>query len=117
MSNGFEKAKDYGKHFAYEGCHKIYVLKNKKEIEEAKELDYKIFPIEELEEVYYNSCSLRFINSWDLDKVFIKQFEDFEEYDYCEGCEKEINQIEIEEGVFGCPLCKCDNQITIRTRE
>jgi len=32
--------------------------------------------------------------------------------DYCERCCKKINQIEIETGVFGCPICKCDDSIT-----
>ena len=31
--------------------------------------------------------------------------------DYCESCEEYIDQIEIEEGVFGCPICKRDNHI------
>lgn len=31
--------------------------------------------------------------------------------DYCENCNKMIEQIEIEEGVFGCPICKRDDKI------
>lgn len=33
--------------------------------------------------------------------------------DYCNGCEKFINQIDLGEGSFGCPLCKSDNSIEI----
>jgi hypothetical protein len=29
--------------------------------------------------------------------------------DYCDRCQEFIEQIEI--GVFGCPLCKCDDSI------
>ena len=33
--------------------------------------------------------------------------------DYCDGCEEHIDQIDLGDGSFGCPICKCDNQITI----
>ena len=32
--------------------------------------------------------------------------------DYCESCDEWIDQTEIEEGLFGCPLCKSDGNIT-----
>ena len=28
-----------------------------------------------------------------------------EEIEYCSNCKKEIKQIEVEEGEFGCPIC------------
>ena len=31
--------------------------------------------------------------------------------DYCGDCKQFIDQIEIKEGTFGCPLCKTDNNI------
>ena len=64
-----------GDKFAYEGCHKMYVLKNDQEVAEATEAGYEIHPIEELEEVYEDSCDLRFISPWDLDGYYVKQFE------------------------------------------
>lgn len=36
------------------------------------------------------------------------------EYDYCSGCEKKIDQIDVGEGSFGCPHCKRDDCIEIR---
>ena len=36
----------------------------------------------------------------------------FGNLDYCESCEEYIDQIEVEEGAFGCPLCKSQNHIT-----
>lgn len=32
--------------------------------------------------------------------------------DYCNSCEKEIDQIDLGDGSFGCPICKCDGNIT-----
>lgn len=31
--------------------------------------------------------------------------------DYCEGCEEYIDQIDLGEGIFGCPICKTSNSI------
>ena len=54
--------------FAYDGCHKIYLLNSWKhdEEDEAIEAGYEIFDIEELEETYGSSCPMRFIDTWDL---------------------------------------------------
>lgn len=35
------------------------------------------------------------------------------EYDFCDRCEKRIDQIDLGDGSFGCPICKCDDQISI----
>ena len=63
------------KKFAYDGCHKIYILKNEEEEKEAVKLGYKINEIEELEKIYKNSCYLKFIDSWDLSQIFVAQGE------------------------------------------
>ena len=62
--------------FAYDGCHKIYLLENESEIEEAKKTGYNILSIKKLEEAYNNSCSLKFINMWEDCKTIIGQFEE-----------------------------------------
>lgn len=63
------------KEFAYDGCHKIYIIENEEEKQKAQELKYAIIPIEELENVYYSSCPLRFVDFWNLDKPgLIPQF-------------------------------------------
>ncbi len=62
--------------FAYDGCHKIYLLENESEIKEAKKTGYNILPIEKLEEAYNNSCSLKFINMWKDCKTIIEQFKE-----------------------------------------
>ena len=73
------------KRFAFDGCHKIYLLENDAEEANARELGYNIHPINELRQAYEGSCSLRFISNWPLiDDNFVSyvgQFEDanFEE--------------------------------------
>lgn len=64
------------KQFAYDGCHKIYIIENDADLEDALSLGYEIRNIELLEETYNNSCELRFINNWKLDTVYVGQFEE-----------------------------------------
>ncbi|MBE6139316.1 MAG: hypothetical protein E7174_02265 [Firmicutes bacterium] len=64
------------KKFAYDRCHKIYLLEDLKDEEDASYYDYEILNIKDLADTYKNSCSLRFISNWKLDKVIVKQFED-----------------------------------------
>lgn len=62
--------------FAYEGCHKIYIIENEEESKEAIDIGYDLYSIDELEDVFNKSCGLRFINSWDCEKRYVKQFEE-----------------------------------------
>lgn len=62
--------------FAYDGCHKIYILEDKQDEEDAIEYGYGIWFMSFLEETYNNSCDLRFIRNWKLDKAYVNQFED-----------------------------------------
>jgi hypothetical protein len=52
------------KRFAYDGCHKIYLLNDKESEKDAKELGYDIYSIKYLIDCFLNSCPLRFINFW-----------------------------------------------------
>ena len=52
------------KMFAYDGCHKLYLINDKKSKQEAIELNYDIYDIKDLVYAFINSCSLRFINEW-----------------------------------------------------
>lgn len=63
------------KYFAYDDCHKIYIIEDKEDLKEAKEIGYTILPIEKIEETYKNSCELRFIYNWNLDKTYARQYE------------------------------------------
>lgn len=64
-----------GNQFAYDGCHKIYVIEDEQDLNEAIEADYDIYDISEIEDKYNNSCELRFIYNWKLSNLYVKQFE------------------------------------------
>lgn len=64
-----------GNKFAYEGCHKIYVIEDENDEQEAKQLCYKVYPIKDIEACYENSCDLRFISNWKLNTFYANQFE------------------------------------------
>ena len=63
------------KEFAYDGCHKIYLIENDNDKKECLETSYEILPISKLKQTYKNSCSLKFINNWSLTTSFVSQFE------------------------------------------
>ena len=67
------------KYFAYDGCHKIYLLEDTDDMFEAIESDYSIYGIDLLKDCYYNSCCLRFIHNWKLTETFVAQFEELKE--------------------------------------
>lgn len=62
--------------FAFDGCHKIYVLRNQAELAELIELGYDIYEPQELPDAWARSCGLRFISSGDLSEQYIGQGED-----------------------------------------
>ena len=66
--------------FAFDGCHKIYLIENQQQADHAAEIGYKLLPIADLPEAYKSSCGLRFISSWGLDESqpwisYVPQFE------------------------------------------
>lgn len=68
-----------GKEFAYDGCHKMYIIENESDRATAFENGYEendIMDISELERTYGDSCSLKFISNMKLDKMYVEQFED-----------------------------------------
>jgi|APGre2960657373_1045057.scaffolds.fasta_scaffold298651_1 hypothetical protein len=65
-----------GEHFAFDGCHKIYICESVEDELDAKDMGYTLYPIEELQAAYGNSCPLRFISNWGLDRNFVSQFEE-----------------------------------------
>ena len=58
--------------FAWDGCHKIYLLDNGDADKNGK-AGYKVLPVSELQRVWDQSCPLRFINNWALDKNYVPQ--------------------------------------------
>lgn len=70
-------------YFAYDNCHKIYIIEDNEDLKKALKIGYDIYDIKEIEEKYNNSCSLKFISNWKLDKQYIKQFEENVVFEYC----------------------------------
>ena len=64
-----------GDKFAYDGCHKIYLIEDQKDEQKSHECGYKILDISQLMKTYEYSCELRFIRNWKLDKLYVAQFE------------------------------------------
>lgn len=69
-----------GNEFAYEGCHKIYIIENEENRKQAIKFGYEVYPIDLLEETFENACSLRFISNWDMDIRYVNQFEENVEF-------------------------------------
>ena len=67
------------KEFAYDGCHKIYLLESEDDRYEAEDSGYEIHDIGSLRSMYNASCGLQFISNWKMDKSFVKQFEQWED--------------------------------------
>lgn len=61
--------------FAYDGCHKIYLIEDEEDKKQAIETEYMIMKIEDLPRIWAESCSLRFINNWELTRQYVGQFE------------------------------------------
>ncbi|MFA5772753.1 MAG: hypothetical protein WC974_08505 [Thermoplasmata archaeon] len=59
--------------FAYDGCHKIYVLESEKEKVEAANMGYSILSLTAIKKVYRASCRLKFINNWSLTTTYAEQ--------------------------------------------
>jgi hypothetical protein len=65
------------KQFAYDGCHKIYLIEDEDDYQEARG-SYDVLPINLLRQKYDDSCELRFIYNWKLTKGYVEQFENAE---------------------------------------
>ena len=81
--------------FAYDGCHKIYLLNDGDDIVEAEEKGYDIYDIDGIVEAFVYACPLRFINEWEgkceiivpqcCDKITFEGFyvpDDLESFEY-----------------------------------
>ena len=51
---------------AYDGCHKLYILENDNEVEDARYTGYMIYPASDVRKLVLESCGLVFINLWDV---------------------------------------------------
>lgn len=63
------------KQFAYDGCHKLYLIEDDEDYQEAK-LGYDIIPIAYIRHKWNESCGLQFISNWKLTQRYVEQFEE-----------------------------------------
>lgn len=54
---------------AYDGCHKIYLITNNNEADEAKSYGYRLAPVGYLNVIWESACPLRFIEFWDVENL------------------------------------------------
>ena len=60
--------------FAFDNCHKIYLVNIQEDKDELTENGYDFYPIEQIKEAYEGSCSLRFIQDMTTFKDIVEQF-------------------------------------------
>ena len=61
--------------FAFDGCHKFYLIDNPKDERMMRELGYQIYEIDDLPLAWNDSCPLRFIMSANLETTYVSQGE------------------------------------------
>lgn len=67
--------------FVFDGCHKIYLVEDMEDVEDVKKKwgkDEKFYSIDELPMIWKETCPLRFISNWKLDKQYVRQCYDAE---------------------------------------
>lgn len=63
--------------FAYDGCHKIYLLNDNESIIEAEDAGYDVYDIGNIISAFVYACPLRFINKWEGEcETIVTQWED-----------------------------------------
>ena len=84
--------------FAFDGCHKIYLL-HEWQYQEYRDLDYDIYDIDGLPLAWVDTCPLRFINSGDLQQTIVGQFEPakFEGWNLSPALEHELEELALEQ--------------------
>ena len=61
--------------FAFDGCHKFYLIESEEQAFELNELGYNLYLIEGLPAAWADSCPLRFIEKADLSETIVGQCE------------------------------------------
>ena len=64
--------------FAFDGCHKIYLIEDEKDLQDMKNRGYEpsdFHEIEDIVKVWTDSCPFRFIDTWKLKTVVPQCFD------------------------------------------
>ena len=108
------------KYFLFDGCHKFYLTNESKVTDKMIECGYTqedLHPIDELPYEFYNSCSLRFIQTFDGLKTVVPQcrgqvtFRGFGKYGYTAKIDFDRNKVYTDEAHFRTSLFSHDNVI------
>jgi len=59
--------------FAWDGCHKLYVVTDQEARDQLEGYGYDFFPIDELKDCWDRSCGLRFISDASLSCDYVSQ--------------------------------------------
>lgn len=93
--------------FAFDGCHKFYLLENEADCKKLEGYGYNLYAIAGLPRAWADSCPLRFIESADLTKQYVGQGEPahFEGWFIEPGLKWELEALEQEqlEALEDCP--------------
>lgn len=94
--NGTEITQD---RFAFDDCHKFYLIETPEDEAKYRGYGYNIYPIEDLPFAWLDSCPLRFILSADLKTSYVDQFEPawFEGWDLNFWVQDEVNGLAFEQ--------------------
>jgi hypothetical protein len=71
--------------FAWDTCHKIYLVNTPEDREMLLGYGYDLFPIDDLEEAWESSCGLRFISNGDLTDVVSQVYRKKVVFEYKKG--------------------------------
>ena len=81
--------------FAFDGCHKFYLIDTPEDEDLLRSYGYEIYPIEDLPAAWNDSCPLRFIDSADLQTVYVQQAEPawFVGWDISERLQRDLDEL------------------------
>lgn len=85
--------------FGFDGCHKIYLCDSQEGRRQLVELEYDLYPIEDLPVIWTATCPLRFIMSGDLSVSYVGQCEpaEFEGWNIGWELKRELEWMKLEQ--------------------
>ncbi len=112
-------------HFLFDGCHKFYLTNESKITNDMAERGYTqndLFPIDELPYEFFNSCPLRFIQTWEDYKRIVPQcrsqvtFNGYGRFGYIAKLDFNRNKVYTDEMMFKTSLFGHDSVVFKRMR-
>ena len=108
------------KYFLFDGCHKFYLTNHRKVTQDMIDRGYEqtdLYPIDELPHMFYNSCPLRFIQTWEDYKRIVPQgsgqvtFNGYGKFGYIARLDFNRNLVTTDEMMFKTPLLTHDRVV------